>query len=77
MTFLMEFKVFDAKKEKSLSDTVTRALEQIEFRRYDADLLKRGIPTEHIYRYGFAFKGRECLIGMGQAMHEDGKNQIT
>lgn len=74
---IMEFKVFDAKKEKSLSDTVTRALEQIEFRRYDADLLKRGIPTEHIYRYGFAFKGRECLIGMGQAMHEDGKNQIT
>ena len=31
----------------------------------NADLLARGIPAERIYKYGFAFRGSECLIGMG------------
>ncbi|MBQ9606372.1 MAG: AAA family ATPase [Lachnospiraceae bacterium] len=62
---ILEFKVFNADKgEKDLSDTIANALKQIEDKRYDADLLARGIPAERIYKYGFAFRGSECRIGI-------------
>ena len=60
---IIEFKVYNEKKgEKDLSDTAANALKQIEEKKYDTDLLSRGIPAEHIYKYGFAFRGSECLI---------------
>ena len=60
---ILEFKVFNARRgEKSLDDTVDNALKQIEEKRYEEDLLARGIPRDHILKYGFAFKGKECLI---------------
>ena len=60
---IMEFKVFDTEdEEKELADTAVNALKQIEDRKYDADLLQRGIPAEHILKYGFAFEGEKCLI---------------
>ena len=63
---IMEFKVKNKRKgEETLSDTAAAALQQIEDRRYDADLLKRGIKAENILKYGFAFEGRECLIVKG------------
>ncbi|MBQ7678997.1 MAG: AAA family ATPase, partial [Butyrivibrio sp.] len=63
---IMEFKVISAEDgEKELSDTVANALLQIEDRRYDTDLISRGIPQDRIYKYGFAFRGSEILIGMG------------
>ncbi len=60
---IMEFKVFDPKKEKKLEDTVQVALKQIEEKKYAASLEKEGIPAGRIKKYGFAFKGMNVLIG--------------
>ncbi|MDE6945131.1 MAG: ATP-binding protein, partial [Lachnospiraceae bacterium] len=57
--FILEFKVFQPRKEKDLEDTVASALEQIEEKGYAAELLERGFPAERIRRYGFAFCGKE------------------
>ena len=60
---IMEFKVFDeVDGEKTLEDTAPNAIAQIEEKKYDTDLINRGIPTERIYKYGFAFEGEKCLI---------------
>ena len=60
---MIEFKVFNSRKEKSLQDTVDHALAQIREKHYDAVLLERGIPRERIRAYGFAFRGKQVLIG--------------
>ena len=43
---IMEFKVFDPEDEAELAETAANALKQIEEKKYDADLLQRGIPAE-------------------------------
>ena len=60
---ILEFKVFQPKKEKKLEDTVQAALKQIEEKEYDRALIAKGIPKERLRRYGFAFRGKEVLIG--------------
>ncbi len=61
--YILEFKVHKPKREKTMEETVENALKQIEEKQYEADLIARGILRENIYKYGFAFKGKEVLIG--------------
>ena len=63
--FIIEFKVYNPKRDTSLEDTVKAALDQIEEKDYEASLIARGIPKERIRKYGFAFCGKEVLIEGG------------
>lgn len=63
LAFIFEFKVFDQDDEKSLSDTVAAAHAQIEEKRYEANLIAKGVSASNIRKYGFAFEGKKVLIG--------------
>ncbi|MCI7611667.1 MAG: ATP-binding protein [Selenomonadaceae bacterium] len=60
---IIEFKAFNARREKSLEETVRSALRQIEDKQYAAALVAKGIASERIRKYGFAFEGKKVLIG--------------
>ncbi len=60
---LIEFKVFHPRRDNSLEDTVQAALAQIEEKKYAETLIAKGISEERIRKYGFAFEGKEVLIG--------------
>ena len=60
---IIEFKVFNARRENNLEDTLAAALAQIEEKQYETSLIAKGIPKENIYKYGFAFEGKNVLIG--------------
>lgn len=60
---IIEFKVRKPQKEASLEETVNVALNQIRDKNYDAVLVARGFARERIRHYGFAFEGKQVLIG--------------
>ena len=59
---ILEFKVKET-EEKTLQETVQKALAQIEIKKYFAELNEWGFPKERIRHYGFAFEGKKVLIG--------------
>ncbi len=56
---ILEFKVHDPEDEATLKETVQAALSQIKEKQYAKALTARGIPSEHIRSYGFAFEGKK------------------
>ena len=61
--YIIEFKVHKPLKEKDLAQTVANAHSQIDEKLYDAKLIADGFSSEQIRKYGFALRGKECLIG--------------
>ncbi|MDE6974611.1 MAG: ATP-binding protein [Lachnospiraceae bacterium] len=61
--YIIEFKVHRPGQEKDLQETVEKAHAQIQEKHYEAALTASGIPPKKIRKYGFAFKGKKCLIG--------------
>ncbi len=62
--FIFEFKVIDPDEdERTLEDTLANAHLQIEEKQYETELIAEGFLPGQIYKYGFAFRGKECLIG--------------
>lgn len=59
--FVLEFKVFDPKRERTLEDTLARAHRQIEDKRYVASLVSRGIGRPRIHAFGIVFRGKEHM----------------
>lgn len=60
---IIEFKVYNERKEVNLEESVQAALNQIDEMNYDAELCAKGFEKEEIRHYGFAFKGKKVLIG--------------
>lgn len=61
--YILEFKAVRESRGETLEDAVRAALNQIEKKQYEAALAAKGIPGERIRKYGFAFCGKEVLIG--------------
>ena len=59
---IIEFKVFDPKRENDLEETADRALSQIREKNYDAELIAENIPEENILHYGMAFSGKDVVV---------------
>ena len=63
--YILEFKVRNPKKEKTLEEAADAGLKQIKEKRYSEELLARGYREKNIRCYAFAFEGKEVLIKEG------------
>lgn len=61
--YIIEFKVHKPNKEKDLLETVANAKRQIKEKQYEAKLISDSFSPEQIMKYGFAFEGKNVLIG--------------
>ncbi|MDR0505734.1 MAG: PD-(D/E)XK nuclease domain-containing protein, partial [Dysgonamonadaceae bacterium] len=60
---IFELKV--AKNFNQMEDLSLEALNQIEDKKYTADLIEEGYKPERIFKYGIAFCGKECTVKGG------------
>lgn len=60
---IIEFKVYNARREADIEETLRNALLQVETKDYASVLLAKGISAERIRKHGFAFEGKNVLIG--------------
>jgi hypothetical protein len=58
---IIEFKSVRLSKDESIDELLNQALNQIETKKYDTELKKRGI--KNIIKWGIAFKGKEVKVG--------------
>lgn len=56
---------YNARREKTIEDTVQAALAQINEKQYETSLIVNGISPDRIHKYGFTFEGKTVLIGAG------------
>ena len=63
---VLEFKIYNERKESNIDEAADAALKQIYEKRYKEDLLQRGVSEDRIYCYGVAFKGKQVVIKMGK-----------
>ena len=66
---IIEFKV-QGRRESNLTETVKNALRQIEEKQYEVSLVAKGIPSERIRKYGFAFQGKRVMIESADTVRE-------
>lgn len=60
---IIEFKIYNFRREKNLEETLANALQQINDKKYEEELLEKGVPAGKIRKYGFVFEGKNVLIG--------------
>ena len=60
---IIEFKAVRDDKKETLESALQMALEQIESKNYEQELISMGITKDRIKKYGFAFEGKTVLIG--------------
>ena len=56
---VMEFKVHNSRKEHTLEETVQAALQQIEDKHYDAELLARALKRRRFIITALLFRGKK------------------
>ena len=61
---LIECKAADKASEQELHALAEAALEQIEERRYDTEMIARGMISR--FKYGVAFSGKHAVVEMKQ-----------
>jgi len=73
---IIEFKVSGPAKKQTLEEAVEETLAQIDRMDYAANLEACGIPRERIRKYGFAFRGKQVLIGEGAKFAAAGQKRV-
>ncbi|MDE6529419.1 MAG: ATP-binding protein [Lachnospiraceae bacterium] len=61
--YVIGFILFNKNRDMTMEDTVAAAHKQMEEKQYDDMLAAKGIRAERMKKYGFAFQGKEVLIG--------------